>query len=80
MSMRSGSFSPGRGRGIGRTTNKPNERKRKRNEREHHAHPQPIIKLNEYPPYPHTSGRVGATANARQHRSSVGCFFCVIVA
>ena len=56
------------------TTNKPNERKRKRNEREHHAHPQPIIKLNEYPPYPHASGRVGATANARQHRSSV-CFF-----
>ena len=34
-------------------------------------------KINEYPSYPHTSGRMGATANDSPHRNR---FFLLIVA
>ena len=51
--------------------NKHYERKYNRYKPEHNAYPSFILKLKEYSPYPHASGRVGAMANACPHRCRI---------
>ena len=58
----------------GEQTNVTNRNTNKMNKNTIH-NPKPHLKLNEYSPYPHASGRVGATANACPHRYSLGLFF-----
>ena len=57
----------------GEQTNYMNENTNEMNENT--IHTEPPLKLNEYSPYPHASGRVGVTANACPHRCSLGLFF-----
>ena len=57
----------------GERTNHTKENMNKTNENTMHTQ-KPIKKINEYSPYPHASGRVGAMANACPHRCSIGFF------
>ena len=57
----------------GEQTNVMNENTNDMNENTMHTQnpSKPIIKINEYSPYPHASGRLGAMANACLHRCRI---------